>query len=277
MSEQDYKVKEIFAYYGRTMFLAQAVEKSIMILLIITQHKYKITKTRYDEIVNEKLSLTFGQLKREIKELNCFTESELVMIEEFHLNRDYLTHSYWLERAVEFNDDKLHHKILEELKNFVIFFDNLNELVEDKANSFIEKYNIDLGSILNQMIARGKTISIESFRKLSKNETIIELFRYKNTEKSLIPIFKLLDNTYWTICEIGLTQYKSEISNENKIKFDDLDEIFPIKQFNPRPKVVNPWNYDLDLKKNGLKMIIRRDNEKNQMKWKIENNNINKS
>ncbi len=271
MTEQDYIVREIFAYYGRTMYLAQTIEKGIMNLVITNQHKHGITKTRYDEILHEKSSLTFGQLKRDIKELNCFSENELGLIEDFHKNRDFLAHSYWWERAVEFYDEKLQHKLLEELNELTDSFDKLNDIVEGKIKPFIEKHNIDLGSIMNEMIAQGKTIPFESFRKLDKNETVIDLYPYKNAENSLIPIFELGDKTFWTICEIGLTQYKFEVLQENKLRFKNFEGILPISQFNPRPKINNPWNYDLDLKKKGLKMVISKENDESPMKWKITN------
>lgn len=271
MTEQDYIVREIFAYYGRTMYLAQTIEKGIMNLVITNQHKHGITKTRYDEILHEKSSLTFGQLKRDIKELNCFSENELGLIEEFHRKRDFLAHSYWWERAVEFYDEELQHKLLEELNELTDFFDKLNELVKEKTKPFIEKYDIDLGSWTNEMITQGKTIPFESFRKLDKNETVIDLYPYKNAENSLIPIFELEDKTIWTICEIGLTQYKFEILQENKLRFKNFDGILPINQFNPRPKNNNPWNYELDLKKKGLKMVISKENNESPMKWKITN------
>ncbi len=276
MTEQDYIVREIFAYYGRTMYLAQAIEKGIMNLTVISQHKHGITKTRYDEILHEKSSLTFGQLKREIKGLNCFSEKELELIEEFHEKRDFLAHSFWWERAVEFYDEKLQHKLLLELDDLTEFFDSLNELVENKAKPFIEKHNIDINGIRDEMISQGKTIPFEAFRKLNKNETVIDLFPYKNAENSLTPIFELKDNTFWTICEIGLTQYKFEIIQENKLKFKGLEESLPINQFNPRPKVENPWNYELDLKKKALKMIISKENNNSPMKWKIKNTVANK-
>lgn len=271
MTEQDYAVREIFAYYGRTMYLAQSIEKGIMTLIVVNQHKHGITKTRHDEILHEKSLMTFGQLKREIKNLDCFSEPEIELIEKFHKKRDFLAHSFWWERAVEFYDENLQHKLLIELDVLTEFFDSLYELVENKAKPFIEEHSIDIDSIRDEMIAQGKTIPFESFRKLDKNETVIDLYPYKNAENSLIPIFELEDKTFWTICEIGLTQYKFEILQENKLRFKNFDGILPIIQFNPRPKINNPWNYELDLKKKGLKMVISKENNESPMKWKITN------
>jgi hypothetical protein len=271
MDEQYFIVREVFAYYGRSMYVAQTVEKGIMNIILFNQHKNGITKTRYDELLHEKSLLTFGQLKREIQEMDCFTDSELDAINEFHEKRDFLAHSYWWERAVEFYDDKLQYKLLEELNEYTELFKRLNEIIENKINPLIKKYGIDLDGIQNEMVSQGKTVPFESFRKLSKNEVVVEIFGYKNAENSLIPIFKLKDNTNWTVCEIGLTQYKFEIVEENKFNLKNMENVIPINQFNPRPKVKSNWNYELDLKKKCFKMIISRENNTAPMKWKIKN------
>lgn len=62
MTEQGYTVREIFSYYGRTMYLAQAIEKGIMNLIVVNQHKHGITKTRYDEIPPDDLITAENEL-----------------------------------------------------------------------------------------------------------------------------------------------------------------------------------------------------------------------
>ncbi|MEI6411625.1 MAG: hypothetical protein WCR52_19705 [Bacteroidota bacterium] len=270
MTEQDYIVREIFAYYGSTMYMAQTIEKGFMNLVVTSHHKYKITKTRYDEILYEKASLTFGQLKREIKDINIFSEEELLMIDKFHEIRDFLAHSFWWDRSVEFYDETQQHKLLIELDEMKVFFETINDLINEKMQLFIDRNGIDIETIYNELISQGKTIPLEKFRKLNKNEQVVELFAYKNTENSVIPIFKLEDGTFWTLCEVGLTQYKFEIIEVNKLKLKKIDDIFPINQFNPRPKIENHWNYELDLKKKGLKMVVEKENVDSPMKWSIK-------
>ena len=270
MTEQDYIVREIFAYYGRAMYIVQTVEKGLMNLIVTSNHQFGITKTRYDEILYEKSLLTFGQLKREINETNVFSEEELTMINEFHEKRDFLAHSFFWDRAVEFYDETQQHKLLVELDKMTDFFERINQFVEAKVQPFIDQNDIDLEAIQHEMVLQGKTIPLEKFRKLSKNEKVIELFPYKNSENSIIPIFKLEDDTFWTLCEVGLTQYKLEIIETNKLKFKNLDELLPINQFNPRPTIENHWNYELDLKKKGLKMVVTKENVNSPMKWSIK-------
>jgi hypothetical protein len=134
------------------------------------------------------------------------------------------------------------------------------DLIQAKNQLFLYEKGIDLEAIQDEMVSEGKTISFEKFRLLKKNEKVIKLFLYKNHENSQIPIFELEDDTFWTICEIGLTQYKFEIIGQNKFKIESLHDVLPINQFNPRPGIESPWNYELDLKKTGLKMIASKEN-----------------
>lgn len=270
MDEQDYIVREIFAYYGRAMYQAQTIEKGILSIILMLQHKNGITQSRFDELLYEKSQLTFGQLKRELSELNCFSPNELAKINEFQEKRDFLTHNYWWDRAVEFNVPNLQPTLLVELNSYTNFFNELHELINNLSNSFLEKHKINFIEIQNELIAEGKTPIIESFRKLKKNEVLIDLFGYRNHPNSFIPIFQLEDKTYWTLCEEGLTQYKNKIIEISKVPLEKIANIFPINQFNPRPKVNVPWNYEIDLKKKGLKVMVSRDESTGQMKWRIK-------
>jgi len=214
MSEQDFIVREIFAYFGRTMYLAQSVEKGFMNVILMEQHSHQITETRYDELLAELSTLTFGQLKRKIKEISHFTADDLALVEQFHKKRDFLAHSYWWERSVEFYDDSLQHKLLIELDEITVFFESVNELIKKNISPFTSAHSIDLEELSKVLVSQGETIPLETFRELNKNENVKDLFGYKNAPQSQIPIFQLEDNTHWTICEFGLSQYKFEIKEE---------------------------------------------------------------
>lgn len=270
MDENDFIVKEIFACYGRAMYQAQTIEKGILCTILMLQHKNGITQSRYDELLFEKSQLTFGQLKRELVELNYFSAREFEEINKFHEIRDLLAHNYWWDRAIEFHDPIQQPNLIKELDFYISFFDELDEFITSISVSFLEKHNVDLKEIQDKIIAEGKTPSIESFRKLKKNEVLIDLFGYKNKINSLIPIFQLDDKTYWTICEDGLSQYKEKIIESNKVQLEESCNIFPVVQFNPKPKTSSPWNYTLDLKRNGLKVLVSRDETTFQMKWRLK-------
>lgn len=270
MSEEEIKIRDVFAAFGRTMYLAQNIEKGMMNIVLIDKLKNSITKMRFDELTSELSNQTFGQLKREIQNTKIFTDLELKQINDFQKKRDFLAHSFWWERAIELSVEKLQNNLIKELNEISDSFELINFLIDEKTDLFKKQNNLDIKKISENLKSTEKTIPIEQFQKLRKNETIISIFSYRNTPNSKIPIFQFIDNTYWTVCEIGLSQYKDEIVEENKLKISKLDIIFPIEQFNPRPKVIENWNYELDLKKKGIKMIISRKGNNSRMEWEIK-------
>jgi hypothetical protein len=272
MNPGELLVKEIFALFGHAMYISQVNEKLLLSMILMDKvEKIGISKTRFDELLYENSKKTLGQLKREILKIDTFSENELKIIEAFHKDRDLLVHSYWHERSLDFYLEDRHPLILEELQKYNERFEKLHGLLLEKIDPFIQKYNFDVEFLENEIVAQGEIKPIEIFRELSKVETVIDIFSYRNSENSRIPIFEFEDGTFWTVCEIGLTQYKFEILIKNKERIVIFNEIFPIRQFNPHPKTSSKWNYILDLKKKNFKIKISKDGKNKPMKWKIIN------
>ncbi len=261
--------KELFAYFGRAVYLAQVVEKGIMSIIILSRHEVGITKFRHDELLSKLSSLTFGQIKRKLYELNIFNPEELKLIDEFHDKRDFLIHSFWWERAVELYDKMHHNKLFLELEELAEFFEEVDSKISLKHNESEFAKGIDLNDSIKDLVSYGKTPSGIQCRELSKNEVVTDIFGYKNAPNSIIPIFELEDKSFWTICENGLSQHMFEIIERNKVSIPQLVGIFPIKQFNPNPKINRLWDYHLDLKKKGLKMKISKNDRYSPIKWSL--------
>ncbi len=270
MKDDDSNIRECFAYFGRTIYMVQTVEKGILNSLILS---YKnITKTRYDELLAEKSRLTFGQLKREIIEKEIFNNEIIEKIEKFHEKRDWLSHNYWWDRAIEFYRDDLRYKIFEELDKLTTEFENFNKIIQEKSHQFLIKNGINPEQLFEEFASFDKTPDNPTFRKFSKNETLIGIYLFEIDNGFQIPIFKLEDNSYWTLCESGLTSFNMREINHDLQPLDKTIGIFPVMQFNPRPKIINEWEYELDLKKKGLsvKVKLAEINGKFVFKWSIK-------
>lgn len=254
MDDKENEIKECFAYFGRAMYMAQTVEKGILNSLLFSYTN--ITKTRYDELLAEKSLLTFGQLKQEVIAKNIFDSDFIEKLEEFHSKRDWLAHNYWWDRSVEFNREDLRHKLFKELDEFNEEFEALYDLIEDRLTIIMKQNGLDPNELFDAITQLDQTPQTPLLRKLTKNETLIGLYSYESAVGSLIPIFKLEDNTYWSLCEIGLTTF-TQIEDERKLTLlEKTKDIFPVLQFNPRPKIATSGEYELDLKKNGLFMKV---------------------
>lgn len=270
MTDDDKDINDCFAYFGRTIYMAQTVEKGILNTLISSYEN--LTKTRFDELLAEKSQLTFGQLKREITEKKIFSDEVAEKIEMFHATRDWLAHNYWWDRTVEFSRDDLRYKILDELDTLTTEFETLNEIIEEENNQFLIKKGVNVDQIMDDLSKLDKTPNNPSLRKLTKDETLVGMYAYDVYPGFQIPIFQLEDSSYWTLCESGLTLFNLEVDS---IKFELLDKtvgIFPVKQFNPKPKKIRDWEYELDLKKKGLFVKVEPSeiNGKFEFKWTIK-------
>ena len=172
MKEYEFVIRELFAYYGRAVYQAQAIEKGILSLVLFKKLDNSITKTRYDELLYEKSKLTFGQLKRELILLKLFNTEELNEIHAFHKKRDYLIHNYWWDRAVEFSIGNSHETLFSELQSYTDFFDKLNYKVDKISFRFFQKHNLNFDHIKDELLSIGKTPKLNEFEKLKKNEIL---------------------------------------------------------------------------------------------------------
>lgn len=270
MDREEYETKECFAYFGRAVYMAQTVEKGIVNSILLS---YKnITQHRYDELLAEKSRLTFGQLKREIIERSIFSSDIISKLEAFYEKRDWLAHNYWWDRSVEFYRDDLRHKIIEELDAISSGFEALELLIRENVELFFKDKGADLESLSIELANLGYTPETPEARKLTRNEVLISIMIYEPKVGSKIPVFELEDNSYWTLCDVGLTSFAFLDGNKDLIPFEEVKGIFPVLQFNPRPKVLEEWTYEIDLKKKGMYMKVWQADGLNKFlfKWAIK-------
>lgn len=268
MEKEEIIIRDIYAFYGRVIYTAQIVEKGLMNIIVLQNLEDNISRTRYYELLFEKSSLTAGQLLREIERLRIFPKNE-ELLEEFHKKRDFIVHNYWWENDINFNDHGSIDRIKKELKSYYVFFEELIAIIVQYRINFEKKHSLVIDESLNEALFRTSLLEIKKFRKINKNEIVKDIYCCNDSLNNVIIIFTLADDTIWTLGEIGLTQYFNKINTSEIIAIEELIGIFPIAQFNPRPKNVKPWSYNLDLKKRGLKLVVFRENS-NSINWKID-------
>lgn len=248
-------LKDIYAELGVTMHIAQNIEKRVLLLSIDAS---KITQSRFDEIFLEKSLLTFGQLKRDIESSNLFNKEELEEVERFNSARNEVIHHFWWSRTSKLKNEDSRLYILSELSAIRISFEKLEETLSEKQKNILVSLGMSPADLTGELVGENDILpSANTSRKLSKSETILDIFRYRTVHNGSIPIFLLKDNTYWSICEAGLTIYKVEIDSSKIEKIELFKDLFPIHEFNPKPSKKSNWHYDLLLKKKNFQISIR--------------------
>ncbi len=270
MGIEDFDVLETFAYFGKAMFLAQMTETSIAIHLSgrLDNLKTDLTKDRYDELLTKRTYQTFGQLKSQYYLKANPSEEIKIKLNQAHEYRDWLAHNYWWDRSHEFNHFGKRQEMKIELEKVCELFQELSDLFSQDNKDFLEQEGIDIEEIFRKVAQEKTTPPIIPFQRLTKNEKLKGFYLYKFNEKHSIPIFILEDNSCWTLCESGLTQWRKDVKEENLISIEKITSKCPM-EFNPLPKTNGAWNYEIILKSGFSIKIQSVENEGYRYKWNI--------
>lgn len=118
------QIREVYAYYGLAMYWAQCVEQSIFQQLLFFDHFPKAIASytssekwvaEFDSYETRELGQTMGKLIRRLQEVGLPNEDITNVLAEVLQLRNWLAHSYFSDRALEFTTTKGREEMLEEL------------------------------------------------------------------------------------------------------------------------------------------------------------------
>lgn len=130
MNEED-QVRDVYAYYGLAMYWSQCVEQSMFIHLMFLEFFPKKVKgfsnaakwasdfDRYEEV---ELGKTMGRLLQKLKSEGQPTEEVSALLASVLQRRNWLAHSYFSSRAIEFMHESGRSDMIEELQEATELF-----------------------------------------------------------------------------------------------------------------------------------------------------------
>ena len=137
-------IENVFAQFGLAMYEAHCLERQLAMILAT---KYgpgptQIPKTELETIFDDLFSKTFGQLVKQISKLAVLTDDDDERLQEALSKRNWLTHRYFWERAVEFLSEPGRASMIKELKETAHSFQILDELFTNKTIEWAETVGI---------------------------------------------------------------------------------------------------------------------------------------
>lgn len=150
VSEQ---VKEVYAYFGLAMYMAQCLERKLAITLATRYGPgpTEITRAEYDDLLNRLFSRTLGQLVRDIGKLAELNPEEEERLQRALRKRNWLAHRYFWERAADFFSEAGRVLMIRELQEAVKTFEALDQLFVRKTMEWAEPRGITHQSIEQEM------------------------------------------------------------------------------------------------------------------------------
>ncbi|RPD95727.1 hypothetical protein EGN69_08700 [Pseudomonas monteilii] len=130
MDEEEH-VRDVYAHYGLAMYWSQCVEQSMFIHLMFLEFLPRNVKnfsdsarwaSDFDSYEAIELGKTMGRLLQKLKSEGQPTEEVSVLLASALKKRNWLAHSYFSSRAVDFMHESGRSDMIEELREATEFF-----------------------------------------------------------------------------------------------------------------------------------------------------------
>ncbi len=147
MDYDDEQTRDVYAYYGLAMYLAQTLEHGIVNALVILQlpDKDKYTRQNIDEFMEGRFQKTLGALLKHLKSEVALPPNLESTLTEALKRRNYLAHHYFREKAEHFVTRNGRDQMLQELQNDQRLFEMADEQLEMVLKPFREKHGVTDG------------------------------------------------------------------------------------------------------------------------------------
>ena len=140
----------VFAAYGAACFWSQHLERTIKLFLLISKHQE--TNKQTDNIVLAPLDSkdalkTLGDLFREARDKEYFTEAERKKINNSIRDRNILIHSYWDKHLEIMNKPEGRHQVCRHLDEIQEMLKSSTEIINSLIDKKLEEYGLSLEEI----------------------------------------------------------------------------------------------------------------------------------
>ncbi|MBU4346447.1 MAG: hypothetical protein KKH29_03875 [Candidatus Omnitrophica bacterium] len=144
--DKDEHVKEVYAYFGLSMYLAQVLEHGIVntfiFLELIPKTKGKWDFNEFDSYLNGKFGKTLGQLISKLRSLTNINDDLEALLVNALEKRNWLAHHYFRERATQFMSTSGRNLMIQELQQYQELFREADEKLETIISPLREKFGI---------------------------------------------------------------------------------------------------------------------------------------
>ena len=143
------QIREVYARFGLAMYQAQCLERQLAIILAT---KYgpgptRVTRKDLDALLGRMFKRTLGQLVNDIGSIIEVNEEEKEQLKYALDKRNWLTHHYFWDRAVEFQSRDGRASMLSELQVAAEYFDTLDVIYTRRTREWGESVGITQQSI----------------------------------------------------------------------------------------------------------------------------------
>ncbi len=155
---EDADLTELFAHFGRAVFMGNVVETMLATALLQIEFmkgvRDEFIRTKgvnfdpkkyehdFDRYQKEQFSQTMGALKKRLDRLSGFDEKLKKRISDATDRRNFLVHHYWRESSTRFLTESGRARMIHELSNDCNVFENLEQDIKDATKPIRKEFGI---------------------------------------------------------------------------------------------------------------------------------------
>lgn len=260
----EFLCKEAYAHFGLAYYLSEVLHRGLCNLYVLYSYRDKadITRPRTEELLSISFKLTFGKI---IEKTKAFLESELSSKLDKALEyRNFLAHYFWFERVHFMQKEAGLIQLIEELRGYENFFEEIDREIEKLVKEKIKEYGIE--DFVDDLFSKALAGEMDEFKPLiqqrspKKKERVIRAWEVPMKGGTTI-LLETDDDCLWQFCDVGLGwTFHKRPKKDWKIN-EKIQKYLPAI-INPRPEIKIPWNYELTLKKGVILFIKKGINDK---------------
>jgi len=264
-------IKETFTWFGAAYYYSEVLYRELCNVYVIAtfEKPENVTRPRVEEKLAFAFSLTLGQIIEKIKK---FLPNDLQRRLESALDRrNYLAHHFWFERCLLMFSEQSLFQVRQELIELTDMFKTLDE---DITKYFLPRYKTfgitdEIMKEAFKKILAGKPIEpLIPQRFPRKQERVVRAWNVKVSNNATTLIFETEDGCFWQLCDVGLGWTYFQTPGSDWQINEKIQKYLPA-DINPRPPIVEPWNYEFNLSK-GTKLWVKRGKRERTYIWGIK-------
>lgn len=149
MDSEDEEVRDVYAYYGLALYWASCLEQSIFQHLLFFDHfpravaSYKNAdkwEREFDEFEAKEMKQTMGKLVWRLKEAGQPTKEVETSLDQALKARNWLVHSFFPDRAVQFTLSDGRAEMISELQGLRDQFMVCANAIDELSQPVLERY-----------------------------------------------------------------------------------------------------------------------------------------
>ena len=159
LDPESHQIREVYAHFGLAIYLAQCVEQAIIQNLIFfdlyptavnSNQDNKTWSDRFDKFEATEMKLTMGKLIKRLKNAGETTEAIELKLDEVVSNRNWLSHGYFNDRALDFTFEDGRTKMISELEVIQTLFREVDKMISEVTMPVARRYGLT-EEMLDQM------------------------------------------------------------------------------------------------------------------------------